>query len=256
MMKTVKGKLVAGAITVALVSSAGGVVFGASDAGSKLKNWYDVQFGDAKKTIEAEADAVWKDSLETESKEIGAMIGEAKTEIANKGDEQIDQKGKSIQAAADSYIDNLKQERDKIIKGMAAQFDIIEKDAEAKFQKEGQTFATKKIDEMNDGTGEALRDATSKVNKELQTITDKAIKNLKDTIEGVKGELTKELDSNTLASKESMEAAVAREINRIHSVVESEKNKLVKDYEIMISKAAQLKEDNAKTEMEKVINGI
>ncbi|WP_040227238.1 hypothetical protein [Bhargavaea cecembensis] len=256
MMKTVKGKLVAGAITVALVSSAGGVVFGASDAGSKLKNWYDVQFGDAKKTIEAEADAVWKDSLETESKEIGAMIGEAKTEIANKGDEQIDQKGKSIQAAADSYIDNLKQERDTIIKGMTAQFDKIEKDAEAKFQSEGQVFAEKKKDELTKGTGEAGRAASEKLDKELQAVTDQALKDLRDTINGVKGELVKELNSNSIRSKEAMVKAVDREITRIHGVIEGEKKKLVKQYEIMISKAAQVKEDNAKTEMEKVINGI
>jgi len=199
---------------------------------------------------------VWKDSLETESKEIGALIGEAKTQIANKGDEQLAQKGDNIQKAAKGYIDDLKQERDSIIKGMTAQFDQIEKDAEAKFQSEGQEFAEKKKDELTSGTGEAGRAATDKVNKELQAVTDQALKDLKDTINGVKGELEKELNSNSLRSKDAMVKAVEREITRIHGVIEIEKNRLVKSYEIMISKAAQVKENNAKTEMEKVINGI
>ncbi len=40
MLKTIKGKVIAGTVSVVLLSSAG-AAFASSNAGAKLQNWYD-----------------------------------------------------------------------------------------------------------------------------------------------------------------------------------------------------------------------
>ncbi|SIT71443.1 hypothetical protein [Edaphobacillus lindanitolerans] len=256
MLKTVKGKIVAGAITVALVSSAGGVVFGASDAGSKLKNWYDVQFGNAKKTVEAEADAYWKDGLTTEDKEIGLMIDQANAEIAAEGMKQTEDKTKNIRKAADGYIDDLKMEREKIIAGMQKQFDEIYSNRVTQFQAEGQTYVTKKIGELSAATGKTGEAEVEKTKKQLNDVKDQAVKDLKETIENSKRDLLTKLNSNSMKTKQDLEKAVDGEINRIHGVVETKKVELVNEQKKVIETAAKTIQSKAELELKALVNGI
>ena len=51
MLKTLKGKVIAGVAAVLIVAG-GTAAFGASNAGAKLKAWYDGQFGIAKAAVE------------------------------------------------------------------------------------------------------------------------------------------------------------------------------------------------------------
>ncbi len=147
-VKTVKGKVLIGATAIALFTGTG-VAFGASDAGTRLENWFKIQVGLSKESTITSVNGY----IDGKKPELLAEYNEKKVA----GGEKITNLGKTSTTDVNNKIDKSVKEH---------------KDAIAKKKAELNTYASNEFSKLLDSEKKRLRDLSNQVAAAAQTDTD------------------------------------------------------------------------------------
>lgn len=254
-MKTVKGKIVTGVVTLGLLSGVG-AAFANTDAGAQLKAWYDKQFGSAASTIESAATKHATDQLPALEKEYNAIKTGTGSDISDAQTFQTDLANGAINSAKQSHINKLNGQKDKIVKEMDSAFAGIVAFAQAQINSAGKAayqYAQTDLGNYTDAEGKkAITGMTTKLN----TSKDKAVQELKDAIAEAKLEIQKQLDFYTEDSTTKINLAIDTKIKELRSLITKKAEELLEAQKSLIAYKAQELENTAKAELDSVIDGI
>ncbi len=181
-VKTVKGKVLIGATAMALFAGTG-VAFGASDAGTRLENWFKIQVGLSKESTITSVNGY----IDGKKPELLAEYNEKKV----KGGEKITNLGKTSTTDVNNKID----------KSVKEHTDAIEK-KKAELNK----YASSEFSKLLDSEKKRLRDLSNQVAAAAQTDTD--------NFTGEKGskalaDLEREIGAKTDQATADLETAIA-----------------------------------------------
>ncbi|MBO1910268.1 hypothetical protein J4G37_36480, partial [Microvirga sp. 3-52] len=107
MLKTIKGKVVAGVAAVLLL--AGGTAFGASNAGEKLQDWYNKLFNQHAQMVETGVNDHVDGLMPKLRNEYQGIKDTAATDINKFGKDATGTTSKSINNQAGEYIGAIKE---------------------------------------------------------------------------------------------------------------------------------------------------
>lgn len=255
MIKTVKGKVIAGTVAVTLFAGSG-VAFGATDAGTKFQTWYNNQFKSEKSLVESDAETKVNDlktNLETIYKGRQEVASSRITEI-KKG--QIGEKNESINAQAQEHITLVNSKKAEISSLMKNQFDELLNDANKLIQKTGDQELNKykkALPEYTKGLGDA---AILEIEQELQETTRKAVSKLEAAIIEAQNSLLEDLDTESGLTKDQITAKITAKTAEVRSAIVEQRNELVIKQKELIEKAANKLDKDAEKQLQDIVNGI
>lgn len=255
MKKTIKRKVIAGAVIVGLISTTG-VAFGATDAGAGLKGWYDAQFKKANTEVASESTKHSAQKLlefNNATKELKTGATESITGTRNTETEAAKS---SIHKESRDYINSVNTKKAEIQSNIDNQFKKIEDDANKAILAASKiTYGLAELD-LKGHTNKQGRDALTYLNTEIEKETNKAISDLEWEIRTTKGFLQDLLNKKSTASIEAINKTVDAEIARLLDLITKKTGELVKSQQIAIElKAAEL-EAAAKLKLEERVNAL
>ncbi|KAA0955553.1 hypothetical protein FQ087_13160 [Sporosarcina sp. ANT_H38] len=255
MIKTVKGKVIAGVLAVGLVSG-GGVALGATDAGANLKLWYDGQFGKASTEVTSQVTSYASSKAEGLLTEYNGLKTDATDSINAKGEFVAGVANKNIDAKSREHIDSIKEEKAHIETYLASQFGGLSNFAKSIINQAGDDALAYAKNDLTQYTGVAGNTANEKVKTDVNKVTTQAIKDLEETIKVAKEELQAQLDKKTGSTVEEIKGLIDAKIVELRKEVTNLKNKLVKDQEKIITNTAKGLQLAAEAEMDALVKGI
>ncbi|MEQ2529525.1 hypothetical protein EKG37_08550 [Robertmurraya yapensis] len=252
-LNTVKGKIVAGVVTIGLVSGVG-AAFADSNVAVSLQNWYNKQFN----TEAAKMEQPLRDYAEQKTQQVIneglAMLRTANSEIDDTKVTSITNSTSSINQAANAHITALQTKETAIYNNIEKQFDGIENTALSMLNKmavEGRAYAERYLEQSTSSTGSQ---AVTKVNEELTNVKNAAVQKLKKEIESSKTDLYNKLTTERDASVQSLKNAVDAKILEVKTAVQATLNGYVSDQQKLIQDKAAEIEGSAKTELDNAVN--
>ncbi|WP_144510797.1 hypothetical protein [Bacillus sp. FJAT-22090] len=255
MIKTVKGKVIAGTVAVTLFAGSG-VAFGASDAGIKIKAWYDVQFGKTSANVETNYQAYQKDKLDGFATEVKDLKENATKKIDEGAAKQIADKSKNINDQKNEHIDAIKGEKAKIEGYMDSQFKTLSDAAKNKINSAADEALNSAEAEMLKHTNTEGAEALAFVQKEIKASTASAVDELKKAIADAKLDLQIELESKSTATVNELKGVIDTKINILIKNINLTTTKLVAGHNRIIMGQAEGLEQIAKKEMKDLVDGI
>lgn len=252
MKMSVKGKIVAGAISVGLLSGVG-MAFANTDAGGALKGWYDKQFNQTVQQAGASSVAYATAKMPGLYREYEGIKTKAAEDIKNKGIAETDKGSGNISAAKKSHIDSLESAEKEILDGIQASFDKVYEDGEKTILTAGekaQKAADTDLKSFTKGKGDA---AIAKVNQDLEAATTAALGDLRTAINNSKVDLKDKLSSLKGETTDKWNAAIDAEIERVRGEINTLVANLVNAQETLIATAALEKENAAKAAMDGLV---
>lgn len=255
MLKTVKGKVIAGTVAVTLFAGAG-AAFGASDAGTKIQTWFNTQFNLATSGVEADANSYY-DGLE------GGLVGEygvlktgATTTINNTKDTARDSADENIDEALQKHITSINTKKANLEGYMNVEFANLLDDAEEIIYDKGTELANRASADMEPHTKTVGTAALGTLNTELATSTSDAIDELRTAIDNAKESLQDDLDEHASATTDEIKALIDTRIEEVRGHVTRMTNFMVQEQEDAINDKALELENAAKTAMQDLVEGI
>ena len=255
MLKTVKGKVIAGTVAVTLFAGAG-AAFGASDAGANLKTWYTAQFN--KTAIEVAADSALYSGSKAKGllNEYNTLREGAASEIDTSKTTNTNNSKTDIENAVAEHITSVEFSQAEINKYMEGQFNVISKAASDAMNNtaDGITdFTTKDLTKL---TGEKGKSALAHVNTELGQSKTDATAALNTAIKNAKDDLTAKLATEKGATTTEIKKMIDDKIIELRGKITEKKAELVAVQTGLIeSKAAEL-EKAAIDELDAIVKAI
>lgn len=255
MLKTVKGKVIAGTVAVTLFAGAG-AAFGASNAGGKLQDWYNAQFGQASQNIIKEVSKDAASKAEGWATDYQGIKNAATNSINGTKDDEYDAKSKIIDEAALEHITAINDQKVTISNYMETQFNKISVDMQKEINKAGAaTLFAANIDIANH-TGGKGKAARSSLETELGAVTTEAKDDIQDAIDGAKDALTTQLTTETTATTNEIIGMIDTKIEELRTKITARKDTLVTTQQnLIIAKAVEL-ETAAKASLQGIVDGI
>jgi hypothetical protein len=254
-LKTVKGKIAAGTVAVALVSGMG-AAFANTDAGTNLKNWYDGQFNSSVAKVN-------NDSLSYANGKVGALNSEYNTlksgavsSINSTRDTEISGTTTDINNAKQAHIDGVTAKQSEIEGYLSAQFDGVFSTANGFINIAGaqaQQYANRELTNVTGNTGGA---ALITVENDLTKITNDAKSELEMAIGKAKTELQTKLNSETTQTTDEVKAAIDTKIVELRELITAKKVELVEAQQKLITEKAAELEAAAKNDLDAIVSGI
>jgi hypothetical protein len=254
-LKTVKGKVVAGVVTVGLLSGMG-TAFANTDAGTQLQNWYNTQFTNAK---QQSASAVYSYAMSQKNdlmQEKNNLKNAAVTNVATAGTNEVDRANGEIDSALAGHVDAINTKEAAITTSMPGQFDQVVSSTNRTVNYYVGQEANKAKNEITTAVNAQGAESVGYVNTEVtQTKTD-AVAALEAEIAAAKAELERLVGEEKAAATSELKAnfdaqivKVRGEIATLISDLEEANTKLITD------KGAEI-EAAAKDELDALVNGI
>lgn len=255
MLKTVKGKVIAGTVAFGLLSGVG-VAFGATDAGAQLKTWYDTQFGKASDQISSEMVNYGESKIDGLVAEYNGIKDNTTTKLTDKGNTTTNATNKNIEKTASGHIDAIKNQKAEIEKHLASQFKLLSNFAEGLINESGQKaldYANEDLKNHADEVSEKVQDKmTEKVNK----TTAQAVADLEETIKYAKEDLQAQLDKNTELTIEEVKALIDAKIKELRTKITEKNNALITEQNTIITMTAKALLLNAQDDLQAIVDGI
>lgn len=255
MFKTVKGKVIAGTMVFGLVTGAG-VAFGATDAGTNLKNWYDGQFGKASTNVAGQVAAYAGGKVDGLAVEYNGLKTDATNSINAKGVAQAGVANENIEKQSREHIDAIKEEQAHINTYLSGQFDSLSNFANGLINQAGDDALQYAKNDLREYTGAAGNAANEKVKTDVKAVTTQAVKDLEDTINGAKQGLQGQLDKETGLTVTEIKGLIDEKIKELRTEITNVKNKLVTDQEKIITMTAKGLQLEAEKAMKALVDGI
>lgn len=255
MLKTIKGKVIAGTVTAVLVSGAG-VAFGASNAGEKLEAWYTGQFGLASDNIERDVAANVNSRINGLASEYNGLKTAASTSISTDGTNATTTASGNIDTATQEHIAAIAEEQAHIEGYMADQFTALSTFADGLINQAGTAalgYANRDLTNFTGSKGDAAR---ASLTTELGTDTSEAVAELKQAISDAKGDLQGQLNTLEASTTADIIAAIDAKIVELRGTITAKRDALVAAQKLLIdAKAAEL-ELAAKQALQAEVDGI
>lgn len=252
-LNTVKGKIVAGVVTIGLVSGVG-AAFASTDIGAQLQSWYNGKFTSSAASMEKPLTDYVASKAGYIYSEGTKMVNGAKGAINGTRDTEKSDSEKAISDSAAARIDALESKKDVIFAGIDDQFESIQTYATSLLNQlaaQGQTQADNYLKGVTNSTGTA---AVNNVQAHLTTVKNDAVTDLNAAIALAKTELLAEIESQKNITVTELKAAVDAKIAEVKSVLEgklagyvSAQQKLIQDKAIELEAAAESELDSAVT---------
>jgi hypothetical protein len=252
---SVKGKVVAGVVTVGLLSGIG-TAFANTDAGTQLQSWYNGQFNTAK---QQSASAVYnyalgqKNSLMQEKEN---LKNAAVTNVATAGTDEVDRANGEINSALESHVDAVNTKEAAITTAMPGQFDSFVTSTNGTVNYYVGQEASKATNEITSAVNAQGVVSVDTVNTEVSTTKTNAVAALESEISAAKAELQRLVNEEKAAAtqelKDNFDAQIVAVRGQIVDLIADLENA---NKEAIADKGAEI-EAAAKAELDALVNGI
>jgi uncharacterized protein YdbL (DUF1318 family) len=255
MIKTIKGKVVAGTVAVTLFAGAG-AAFGYSDAGTNLQNWYKAKFTQNQVAVVGETGIYSGLKLAGLSAENIRHKLDSTTKINNTRNTAILDSTTKINSESQEHINAVNSQRGEIMGGIATQFDQLSENATALMEKAGEETSKLLIADLQrhtDGVGGA---AVAKVGGDLATVKTAAVSNLQTAIANAKSDILAELAKEKNLTIKEIKAMIDQKIVELRRLITESKDGMITAQQNLIKEKATELELEATTEMDALVDGI
>lgn len=255
MLKTVKGKVVAGTVAFGLLSGIG-VVFGATDAGTNLKNWYNAQFGNSSNQIVEEVSDYGLGKIDGLVAEYDGLKADATNRINDAGKVGTDATNKNVDNRAGEHIDAIKQQKIEIENHLSDQFQSLRDFAAGLINETGQAALDYANEDLKNHANAVGSETKDKMTKDINANTAKAINDLEETIKYAKEELQAQLDSNINLTIEEIKDLIDAKISELRGKITKLNNSLIAEQNKIITMTAKNLLLKAEKELQDIVDGI
>lgn len=255
MLKTIKGKIIAGVAAVVLVSGAT-AAFGATDAGAKLKEWFEARFGQALANVEADSEAYLVGEMDGLRDQLEGLKPIATTKINASRDKENDKAKANIGDTAAEHIGSIDSKRKELEGYMDYEFNKLKEDAGKIILERQNNFARYADMEMGRHTGTTGVAAREFVDAELTAATTQALSDIQAAIDAAKAELQALLDEKEDATTENIKGQIDEAVFGTSYWITSMTNYMIQEQEDLIKKKALELENAAKQAMQDLVDGI
>jgi len=255
MLKTIKGKVIAGTVSVALLSSAG-VAFANSDAGTNLKNWYDGQFGQSTSNVVSDVEDHVAGEINGWANEYVGLRTAAGTSIGNDRDAAKELASTNIDTRTQEHINSINATQTEIERYMTGQFRALYSEANGLINLAGDTatrYANRDLTAFTGSEGEAARVSLT---TDLGAKQTEAVAELEAAIAEAKGELQTQLDTKEELTTQAIIDAIDAKIVELRGTITAKRDALVAAQKLLIDAKALELENAAKDALQAVVDGI
>jgi len=255
MIKTVKGKVIAGTLAFGLVAGSG-VAFGATDAGSKLQTWYNTQFG---ATTQA---GIGEVATYAGSKAVGLAIEyeglktAASTSINTTRETATTVGTTKINEQSAEHIAAINQQKAAIAGHMATQFEELSSYANGLISQAGIAAVDYATGDLTAHTGAKGGAALTALTTDLGNAKNTAVSQLESAIATAKSELQAQLATEKASTVAEIKALIDEKIKALRIEITQIKNNLVKAQQDLITAKAIELQTAAEKEMQDLVDGI
>jgi hypothetical protein len=252
---TVKKKVLAGAISVGLLSGVG-MAFANTDAGGALKSWYDGKFNATVEAINSDVSEYAEGLMPGLQDEYNGMKTGAETKINSKRDSEIGAASTEISKAKASRIASVERTKEEIIDGAGLAFYNEFLKGYNEIQKAGNAALASATTDLTAFTGEKGQAAIEQVTNDLTVAKDAAVTELEEAIRIAKEELTAELATQQEINTRNLKNQVNWKIDDVRKQIKGILAGLVTTQEgLIVAKAAEL-ESEAIAALDEVVSSI
>lgn len=255
MLKTIKGKVIAGTVSVVLLSSAG-AAFASSNAGVSFKNWYDGQFNKASQSVSDQSYAYVNGKVGALVTEYNGLKSDATTSINGTRDSSTTRANTVIASEKQAHIDAINSEKKAISGYMASQFDGLSTFANGLIVQAGVDATNYASVNLGAHTSTEGGNAVGKVSTDLNAASDVAVIELQNAISTAKRELNLQLRTETNATVNEIKGLVDAKIIELRGTITKIKDDLVKAQQDLINAEALKQLNDAKADLQSVVDGI
>ena len=255
MLKTVKGKVIAGTVSVVLLSSAG-AAFASSNAGTSFKAWYDGQFNAATTSVSTQSLGYVNGKVDGLVTEYNGMKTTATTSINGTRDSSTNRVNNAITDEKQGHINAINRQKSQISGYMATQFDGLSNFANGLIVQAGlDATAYAQVNLGTHATTEGGK-AVAKVTTDVSAASAAAVTELETAISTAQGELNTQLASETTATVEEIKGMVDAKIIELRGTITQINNNLIATQKELINAEAGRQLQSAKDALQAVVNGI
>ncbi|GGA79271.1 hypothetical protein [Ornithinibacillus halotolerans] len=254
-LKTVKGKLIAGAVTVGLVSGIG-FTFANTDAGGKLSDWYDAAFNNTAASIESQVSEYAEGKI-PEIEERMAQNEEYVTEnLTVKKNSEARIHKNEINKAKESHLAALESEKQEILDDMGRKF---YQEVFLPGLNQIQTAAAEGLEQATTSltgfTNEKSEEVIGDLTNQLNTARDNAVAELEAAIEEAQAEIRAALESQEESSVYSLTQRVNLAVSDLKQSMNDISKALVQEQFALIEATAEQLTNDAKDALDNVVAG-
>ncbi|MBT2678657.1 hypothetical protein J7E38_06550 [Bacillus sp. ISL-35] len=254
-LKTVKGKVVAGVVTVGLLSGMG-TAFANTDAGTQLQNWYSKQFNTAKQQSAIEVYNYARGQKNSLMQEKDNLKNAAVTNVATAGKNEVDRANGEINSALAGHVEAINTKEAAITAAMPGQFDQAVSSLNRTVNYYVGQEANSAKNEITTAVNAQGAESVGYVNTEVTETKTDAVAALEAEITAAKAELERLVGEEKAAATSELKAnfdaqivKVRGEITTLIEALEEANTKLI------IEKGAEI-EAAAKADLDALVNGI
>jgi len=256
MLKTVKGKVIAGTVAVTLLVGTGAAFGSSLDAGQKLKAWYDGQFGNASGQIEDAVASNVEGRINGLVTEYNGLKTGATTSINDTKTAESTAKSTSISNEAQAHIDKINAEKAHIDTYLAGQFNSLRGFANGLINQAGTTAVNYANTDLTNHTGAKGTAALGALESDLNATTTQAKEDLQTAIDNAKNSLQGQLDTETTETTEEIIALIDAKIIELRTTITAKRDALVVAQQDLIKAKALALETEAKKSLSDIVDGI
>ncbi|MGG0643104.1 hypothetical protein ABE021_04020 [Sporosarcina gallistercoris] len=255
MLKTMKSKVIAGAVAVGVLSG-GGAVLGATDAGVALKGWYDAKFGSASEKIAVDSAAYATSLAPGLAADYQVEKDRATSKLKGEGETSISNANGGIDKKSKEYIDQINAQKSHIESYMSSQFNGLSSLAKGLIEKSGKEALAYANGDLANHAGSEGQKAVGEVNVKVKEATAEAASKLQAAIDESKKSLQSQLDSQQAKTTEEIKHMIDSEISKLRGAIINTNNKLIFDNEKKIKSAAHALRLAAESQLDAIVGNI
>lgn len=255
MKKTLKTKVLAGTITVALLSSAG-VAFAATDAGGAFKAWYVKEFASSSADVGAETLAYGNVKLQEGQTYVNGKKTETTNSITDKKDSEITRANTSINIAKQGHINKVNAAKTQIMNSMENQFNgLYYLGVQGINAASNLAYGAAKKDLEGHASTQGSA-AVGEVNQKLSDAQNDAVNELKTAIDNAKADVKAALEAQEDVTVGKLQAYIDGKYNEVKEKVDTLVAELIATQQGLILAEANAREAAAKSALQEVVDGI
>jgi len=255
MIKTVKGKVIAGVMAVALVSG-GGAALGATDAGAGLKSWYDSQFKKSEQTIAKDTLQHSAAGFSVFAENVKGLKSDATTGINETRDEKTNEAKTSIDNEGKAYVKSVQDKKGEIDENIEKQFEKIESLAKQTLGVTGQAALRLAEFDLKRHTGKEGEAALAHLKDGIEQQTKDSIDEIELEIRNAKIDLRVQLDSKSGDTIATINDLVDAKIAEILETITYKTGNLVQAQKDAIIASAINLEKDAKDKLDEAVISV
>ena len=255
MLKTVKGKVIAGTIAVTLFAGAG-AAFGASNAGERLETWFNNQFNIATAQVETDAKGYINSKKSELIGEYNVLKSNASGTInTTENEERVGAEG-NIEKGLQDQITSINDKKIELEGYAKEEFGKILDDAEQEIYDLGTEASRLANHGMGKHTTKVGKEALATLEKGLVAKTDQAKLDLQAVIKTAQTNLQKEIDDQEEYTTDEIKKLIDKRIIEVRQFVTMMTNYMVQEQTDAIEILAQDLEEDALADLQKIVDGI